>query len=107
MRERELMKCSYEHGVYERRRNNNKLILLCLYIDYLLITRSCKKEIEEFNLDLMKEFEVSDLGIISYFLGIQFYKCGKGLLIHQKRYESEILNIFKIEHCNSLNQDYN
>ena len=63
------MKCTTEHGVYVRRRNSEFLIL-CLYVDDLLITCSCKKEIEDFKGGLRKEFEMSDLGEISYFLDI-------------------------------------
>ena len=51
--------------------------ILCLYVDDLLIIDSCKKEIEDFKGDLSKEFEISDLGDISYFLDIEFYKTSK------------------------------
>ena len=44
---------------------------------------------------------MSDMGDISYFLGIEFYKSGRGLMMHQSRYASEILKRFEIEECNS------
>ena len=44
---------------------------------------------------------MSDLGDISYFLGIEFYKSGRGLMMHQRRYASEILKIFEMEDCNA------
>ena len=69
LREKEFMKCTTEHGVYVRR-SNSKFLILCLYVDDLLITGSCKKEIEDFKGDLSKECEMYDLGDISYFLGI-------------------------------------
>lgn len=47
LRETRFMKCVIEHGVYVKRSNNNELIILCLYVDDLLITCSCKKEIED------------------------------------------------------------
>lgn len=55
------MKCAPEHGDYVRMSRNNELIILCLYIDYLIISSSCEKEIEDFKLDLMKEFEMDNL----------------------------------------------
>ena len=82
LREKEFVKCKTEHGVYVRI-NKSELLILCLYVDDLLITGSCKKEIEDFKSDLNKEFEMSDLGDISYFLGIEFYKSGRGLMMHQ------------------------
>ena len=66
LREKEFVKCITEHGVYVRR-SNSELLILCLYVDDLLITGSCKSEIEDFKGDLSKEFEMSDLGEISYF----------------------------------------
>lgn len=55
------MKCATEHGVYVRRSNKNELIIICLYVEDLLITGSCKKEIEDFKLDLKMEFKIIDL----------------------------------------------
>lgn len=94
LREVGFMKCENEHDVYPRRSNNNELIILHLYVYDLLITSNYKKEVEDFKLDPMKEFEMTDLGNISYFIGIEFYKYGRGLLMHQRRYASEILERF-------------
>ena len=54
LREKEFVKCTTQHGVYVRR-NNSELLILCLYVDDLLITGSYKKEIEDFKGDLSKE----------------------------------------------------
>lgn len=43
---------------------------------------------------------MSDLGHIRYFIGIEFQKSNKGLLMHQKRYALEILKKFKMEQYN-------
>lgn len=64
LREKEFIKCTNEHGVYVIK-NNNELLILCFYVDNLLIMGSCKKEIEDFKHDLSKEFEMYDLEIIS------------------------------------------
>ena len=44
---------------------------------------------------------MSDLGDISYFPGIEFYKSSRGFMMHQRRYASEILKRFEMEKCNS------
>lgn len=67
------------------------MAILCLYIDDLFITGSNEEYIGELMSDLMKEFEMTYLGHIVYFLGIEFHKNKKGLLLHQKRYALEIL----------------
>lgn len=78
------------------RRRRSKLLILCLYVDDLLITGSCKKEIEDFKHDLSKELEMTDLGNLSYFLGTEFYKSSRGLMMHQRRSETEILKRFEM-----------
>jgi hypothetical protein len=94
------VKCTTEHGVYVRRSSSNNLIILCLYVDDLLITGGNEKEISDFKLELMREFEMTDLGHISYFLGIEFYKSSRGLLMHRRRYASEVLKRFEMDNCN-------
>lgn len=42
---------------------------------------------------------MTDLGLMTYFLGIEFHKSEKGLLMHQMRYSLEILKKFEMEHC--------
>ncbi|XP_040873473.1 uncharacterized mitochondrial protein AtMg00810-like [Glycine max] len=45
--------------------------MLCLYVDDHLVTGDSKQEIDMFKKEMMDEFEISDIGIITYFLGIK------------------------------------
>ena len=67
----------------------------------MLITRSCKKDIEHFESDMSWEFEMSNLKNISYFTGIKFYKSSRDLMLHQRRYASETLKRFEMKDCNA------
>lgn len=49
------------------------MIILCLYVDDLLITSNNECYITEFKVDLMKEFKITDLDLMTYFLGV--YVC--------------------------------
>jgi hypothetical protein len=77
------------------------IIVLCLYVDDLLITGSNDSYISDFKNDLREEFEMTDLGLMSYFLGIEFLRTENGILMHQSRYAGEILKKFEMEKCNS------
>ncbi|KAK3027765.1 hypothetical protein RJ639_042257 [Escallonia herrerae] len=44
----------------------------------------------------------SDLGLMSYFLGIEVKQTDKGIFISQKKYDGDILKKFKMEACNSI-----
>ncbi|GAU11617.1 hypothetical protein TSUD_346090 [Trifolium subterraneum] len=56
--------------------------------------------IREFKVDMMREFEMTNLGHISYFLGIEFQRTSEGLILHQKKYANEILKRFEMDQCN-------
>ncbi|MCI32716.1 hypothetical protein A2U01_0053930, partial [Trifolium medium] len=73
--------------------------LICLYVDDLLVTGSDLAEIKKFKSDMMNEFEMTDLGTISYFLGIEFLNTSKGLMLHQRKYAGEILKRFNMTDC--------
>jgi hypothetical protein len=65
-------KCANEHGVYVRAATLSKLLIVCLYVDDLLVTGSNEEEITSFKHSMMAEFEMTDLGKLSHFLGIEF-----------------------------------
>ncbi|CAJ2677087.1 unnamed protein product [Trifolium pratense] len=93
-------KCVTEHGVYVKKDAAKGVIIICLYVDDLLITGSNESYIREFKGDLKEEFEMTDLGLMTYFLGIEFLRNEQGILMHQTRYASEILKKFEMDKCN-------
>ncbi|GAU31071.1 hypothetical protein TSUD_322080 [Trifolium subterraneum] len=95
------VKCVTEHGVYVKKHDEKGLIVMCLYVDDLLITGSNDKYISEFKSDLKREFEMTDLGHMTYFLGIEFLRTDQGILMLQTRYAKEILKKFEMDKCNS------
>eukprot|EP00253_Pinus_taeda_P035927 PITA_35927 len=69
-----------------------------MYVDDLILTGdellilSCKK-------DLATEFEMKDLGLLHYFLGLEIWQCSGGLFISQGKYAREILEKFNMHGC--------
>lgn len=100
LKETGFKKCVPEHGVYVKTNTSEWVIILCLYVDDLLITGSKGKCISKFKSGLMKEYEITYLGLMTYFLGIELHQSKRGLLMHQRIYAIEILNKFEMEHCN-------
>jgi len=64
-------KCKVEYGVYVKEENGD-IIILCLYVDDLLITGGNEVVIQTVKKQLQQEFDMIDLGVMSYFLGIEF-----------------------------------
>jgi hypothetical protein len=53
-------------------------------------------ELEAFKTQMMHEFEMSDLGNLAYFLGMEFTEVAEGLVMHQMKYASDILKRFNM-----------
>jgi len=70
-------KCKSEHVVYIRANCSTNLLLVCLYVDDLLVTGSSEKEIHIFKQFMMAEFGMTDLGKLSHFLGLEFNQVQK------------------------------
>jgi len=75
-----------------------KFLIIVLYVDDLILTGdellilSCKE-------DLAREFEMKDLGLLHYFLGLEIWQCSDGLFVSQGKYAREILEKFNIHGC--------
>ena len=94
-------KCVSEHGVYVNDTDRVSRIIMCLYVDDLLITGADEVKIRKVKSKLMQEFEMSDLGNLSYFLGMEFKDTSEGVFLHQKKYAQDILKRFKMSNCNA------
>ena len=93
-------KCSYEHGMYVKNMNNN-ILFICLYVDDLLVIGSNEEEIKGFKVKMKCEFEMIDLGLLSYFLRMEFKHTAKGLFMHQRKYVANMLQWFNMESYNT------
>ena len=67
-------------------------ILLLLYMDDMIITGDDLSGIQELNNFLSQQFEMKDLGHLSYFLGLEITNSTAGLYITQAKYASELLS---------------
>jgi len=63
-------KCLSEQVVYKRGAGRT-VVILGVYVDDLIVTGSEKKEIQAFKKQMTEEFEMSDLGLLSFYLGIE------------------------------------
>lgn len=70
MEELGFTKCPYEHAVYTKREGNEALVI-GVYVDDLLVTGISVATIDKFKQQISKQFEMSDLGKLSYYLGIE------------------------------------
>ncbi len=73
-----------------------------LYVDDLIFSENNYFIFKEFKRTMTHEFEMTDIGHMSYFLEIEVKQTEEGISITQKGSAKEILNKFKINYCNSV-----
>jgi hypothetical protein len=81
---------------------NDEPVILLLYVDDLFRTgeenliTDCKKK-------LVAEFEMKDLGVMHYFLGLEVWQSPENIFLNQGKYAVEILKRFDMLECKSMN----
>jgi len=75
---------------------------VCLYVDDLIYVSNDGVMLADFKKSVMNEFDMSDLGLRHYFLGIEVVQSSAGIFISQKKYILEILNRFHMKDCNPV-----
>ncbi|XP_019059512.1 PREDICTED: uncharacterized protein LOC109117180 [Tarenaya hassleriana] len=67
-------------------------LFVLVYVDDLIVTGSCPNRIQEFITSLAARFSLKDLGLLSFFLGIEASRSAKGLFLCQCKYISDLLH---------------
>lgn len=75
------MKVPYEHSLYVKTNSSGGMLLVCLYVDDLIFTGNNYSMIQEFKQSMENEFEMTDLGLMRYFLGIEVQQSEEGVFI--------------------------
>ena len=81
----------YDSALFLRRTNKDTILLL-LYVDDMIITDDDLNGIQELKDFLSQQFEIKDLGHLSYFLGLEITHSTDRLYITQVKYASELLS---------------
>ncbi|KAE8673808.1 hypothetical protein F3Y22_tig00111772pilonHSYRG00252 [Hibiscus syriacus] len=89
-------KCPYEHALYIKIKDGD-ILIVCLYVDDLIFTGSNPNMFKEFKDVMMKGFEMTNMGLMAYYLGIEVKQQKDGIFISQESYAKEILKKFKME----------
>jgi Reverse transcriptase (RNA-dependent DNA polymerase) len=62
-----------------------------VYVDDIIITGNSLEEIKRVKIQLKKIFDIKDLSILKYFLGIKIAHSSKELFISQRKYTLDLL----------------
>ena len=95
-------KCPYEHTLFTKTAEGGKILIVCLYVDDLIFTGNDESMFKQFKKSMMVEFDMTDLGKLRYFLGIEVMQKTDGIFISQRKYAQEVLERFNLYQCNPV-----
>nr|GEY81540.1 putative ribonuclease H-like domain-containing protein [Tanacetum cinerariifolium] len=95
-----LLKHGYRRGTIDKtlflKKNNRDIILIQVYVDDIIFGSTKKSWCDEFEALMKGEFQMSIIGELTFFLGLQVQQRPDGIFIHQDEYVQEILNKFDL-----------
>ena len=93
-------KSKADSNLYYKVGYGNRVILL-LYVDDLFVT-GMDGLIVDTKRKLAVEFEMKDLGMMHYFLGMEVWQNADGIFLGQGKYVVDILKIFRMMDCKAM-----
>ncbi|WRX29565.1 Reverse transcriptase [Theobroma cacao] len=91
--------CSNEATLYVKKFGNAVKLIVSLYVDDLLITGPNDEFLKEFKAQIKSEFDMTDLGKMSFFISLEFLQLKDQNFLHQSKYAEDLLKKFNMNFC--------
>ncbi|GJY53488.1 putative ribonuclease H-like domain-containing protein [Tanacetum coccineum] len=105
-----LLKHGYRRGTIDKtlfiKKNSRDIILVQVYVDDIIFGSTKKAWCDEFEKLMKSEFEMSAMGELTFFLGLQVKQQPDGIFIHQEKYVHDILKKFDLESVRTATTPY-
>ena len=76
-----------------------EILIIAIYVDDILVASQNLKKIAKFKEEILKEFDIRDLGEPKYCLSSEFSRDGNTIAMNQKGYIKEFLDRFGMAEC--------
>lgn len=83
------------------------ILIVSLYVDDLLVTGNNIDYVQNFKQEMKKVFEMTDLGLMSFFLGMDIRQGQNEVFLCQTKYAKEILKKFQMNECKAVSTPMN
>lgn len=87
--------------MYRRDEGNEDVLLVCIYVDDIVCLSSSLDLIIVFKEEMKKQFSMTNLGLLNYFLRMEVVQDKHGVFISQRKYVQDLLKMFNINNCKS------
>lgn len=95
-------RCDYEPTLFIKAEEGNKVLIVSLYVDDLIFTGSDGLIFSAFKSSMKKEFDMTDLGKMKYFLGVEVVQKQGEIFLSQRKYAEKLLEKFNLHEGNAV-----
>ncbi|GJS43487.1 retrovirus-related pol polyprotein from transposon TNT 1-94 [Tanacetum coccineum] len=96
-----LIKHEYKMGMVDNtlftKKKSSNIIIVQIYVDDIIFGSTCQDMCDEFAKIMHDEFEMSMMGELNFFLGLQIKQMEDDIFFNQSKYIKEMLNKFGLE----------
>ncbi|GJS08952.1 retrovirus-related pol polyprotein from transposon TNT 1-94 [Tanacetum coccineum] len=96
-----LIKHEYKMGMVDNtllsKKKSSNLIIVQIYVDDIIFSSAYQNMCDEFSKIMHDEFEMSMMGELNFFLGLQIKQMEDGIFFNQSKYIKEMLKKFSLE----------
>nr|GFB15255.1 putative ribonuclease H-like domain-containing protein [Tanacetum cinerariifolium] len=96
-----LLKHGYRRGTIDQtlflKKDSKVIILVQVYVDDIIFRSTKQDWSDEFETLMQSQFEMSSMGQLTFFLGLQVDQRSDGIFIHQTKYVNDILHKFDMD----------
>jgi hypothetical protein len=89
----------HEAAIY-RQGNGGNTLLVIVYVDDLVITGNKDAEVVAFKEEMKATFQMSDQGLLSFYLGIEVHQGDSGITLRQTAYAKRVVELAGLTDCN-------
>jgi hypothetical protein len=83
-------------------KQGNDQLFVQIYVDDIIFGCSSHALVSQFSELISREFEMSMMGELTYFLGLQIKQTKEGSFVHQSKYTKDLLCRFGMENCKPI-----
>jgi hypothetical protein len=83
-------------------RQGDDILIVQVYVDDIVFGGSSHSLVARFAEDMSKKIEMSMMGELQFFLGLQIKQAKEGTFVHQAKYTNDILKKFKMDDSKPL-----
>jgi hypothetical protein len=98
LKKMDFVQSEHEYTMY-RHSHSNDILLVGVYVDDLVITRSSLAAVEEFKEEMKRAFLMSDIGLLSFYLRIEVRQDAGDISLRQAHYAKKILEMAGMADC--------